>query len=360
MSDANHPVSHVHISTATLLKGILLVLFFVFLYVLKDVIIILLFAIIIASTITPFANWLDAKGFPRLLGVLILYLAVSGLAIFGMSLVVPYIADEISQLSTTLPAIVEKVSTSLEDVQKGSPQYLDFISEFQNILDSLSVFLQQSSQSVINIVISIFGGIMSFVAVVVISFYFSVMRRGIDNFIESIVPAKYEAYVMDLWKRSEAKVGRWIQGQLLLALIIGLTVYIGLELMGVRFALVLGIAAMALEIVPIVGPVLAAIPAVFLAFLQDPGLGLWVIVFYVVVQQLENHLLVPIVLGKTTGLNPVVVIISLLVGNQLAGISGMILSVPIATIIVEILEDMAKHKEEARHNGTSVISSSSS
>ncbi len=335
-------------------------LFFVFLYILKDVIIIFLFAIIIAAAVTPFANWLDSKGFPRLLGVLILYLALFGMLILVLSLVVPYIADEISQLSTTLPKVVERVSTSLENVQKESPKYLDFVSELQNILDSFSIYLQQSSQSVLSIVINVFGGVMSFIAIVVISFYLSVMKRGIESFIESVVPAKQEAYVMDLWRRSELKVGRWLQGQMLLALIVGLTVYIGLSLMGVRFALIMGILAMAFEIVPIVGPVLAAIPAVLLAFIQDPGLGLWVIVFYVIVQQLENHLLVPVVLGKTIGLNPIVVLMALLIGNQLAGISGMLLSVPLATVIVEILEDLAKHKEEVKHNGISVASSSSS
>lgn len=195
---------------------------------------------------------------------------------------------------------------------------------------------------------------MSFIAIVVISFYLAVMKRGIEGFIESVVPTRHEAYVMDLWRRSEAKVGRWIQGQMLLALIVGLTVYIGLALMGIKFALLMGMLAMIFEIVPIVGPVLAAIPAIILAFLQDPAMGLWVVLFYVAVQQLENHLLVPVVLGKTTGLNPVVVIMALLVGNQLAGISGMLLSVPLATIIVEILEDLAKHKEEVKHNGVAV------
>ena len=346
--------THVHISTLTILRAILLILFFVFLYILKDVIIIFLFAIIIASAISPFANWLDSKGFPRLLGVLLLYLVLFGLVALIFSLIVPYIADETSQLSTTLPRIVERLSISLENVQKESPQYLDFISEVQNILDSFSIYLQQSSQSVLSIIINIFGGIMSFIAIGVISFYLSVMKRGIEGFIESVVPAKNEAYVMDLWRRSELKVGRWLQGQILLALIVGLTVYIGLSFMGVKFALIMGILAMALEIVPMVGPVLASIPAIILAFMQDPGLGLWVIVFYVVIQQLENHLLVPVVLGKTTGLNPIVVLMALLIGNQLAGISGMLLSVPIATIIVEILEDLAKHREEEKHNGVMV------
>ena len=109
---------HVQVTTSTLLKGILLVLFFIFLYILKDVIIIFMFAIIIASSISPFAEWLDSKGFPRLLGVLILYLLVVGMVIFILSQVVPYMATEISQLSVTLPKVLEKLSTSLEDVQK--------------------------------------------------------------------------------------------------------------------------------------------------------------------------------------------------------------------------------------------------
>ena len=345
---------HVQLTTATLVRAVLLILFFAFLYILKDVIIIFMFAIIMASAVTPFANWLDSRGLPRLFGVLTLYLVVFGLVIFVLSLVVPYVADEIAQLSSTLPKIIERFSTSLEQVQQGSPQYFDFISEVQNILDTFSVYLQQSSQSVLSLIVSIFGGVMSFIAIIVIAFYLSVMKRGIESFIESIVPAKHEAYIMDLWRRSEMKVGRWLQGQFLLALIVGLTVYIGLSLMGIKFALVMGILAMILEIVPIVGPVLAAIPAIALAFLQDPGMGLWVVLFYVAVQQLENHLLVPVDLGKTTGLNPVVVIMALLIGNQLAGISGMVLSVPVATIIVEMLDDLAKHKEEAKHNGTPV------
>ena len=105
---------------------------------------------------------------------------------------------------------------------------------------------------------------------------------------------------------------------------------------------------MVLELVPMVGPVIAAIPAVALAFFQAPSLGLWVLLLYIFVQQLENHVLVPIILGKTLGLNPVVVIISLLIGQQLAGIPGMVLSVPIATIIVEMLDDVARQKESRR------------
>ena len=339
---------HVEISAASILKAILLVLFFVFLYLLKDVIIIVFFAIIVASAISPFANWLDSKKFPRLLGVLLLYLSVLGLIVLVFSLVIPFVSEDISQLSVALPQLLEKASTALEEAQSSSPKFLDFVSELQNMLDGLSSYLQQAAQSIVGMVISILGGVMSFIAILIISFYLSVTRKGVEGFLGSVVPEKYENYIVDLWKRSEAKVGQWLQGQLLLALLIGLMVYVGLALMGIKFALVLGILAMLLEVVPIIGPVIAAIPAVFFAFMQSPSLGLWVILFYVIVQQLENHILVPLVFGKTIGLNPVVVIIALLVGSQLAGIVGMILAVPIATIIVEMLDDLAKHKESRR------------
>ena len=118
--------------------------------------------------------------------------------------------------------------------------------------------------------------------------------------------------------------------------------------MKIKFALILGMMMIVLELVPMVGPVLGAIPAALLAFLQSPTLGLWVVVFYVVVQQLENHVLVPLILGRTLNLNPIVVIIALLIGNQLAGIPGMILAVPMATIIVEMVDDIARQKESRR------------
>ncbi len=347
-SRTSHKHIHIEVSTSSIMKLVAIVLAVIFIYILKDVFIVFLFALIIASAIIPFANWLESKGLPRLFGVLGLYLVFFGMVVLVLSLVIPSIANDLSQLNSTLPKIVDKVSTSLENVQKGSPQYLDFISEIQNLLDTFSAYLQQSSQSVIGLIVNVFGGLLSFVAIIISSFYLSVMKKGIESFIHSVVPSDNESYISDLWKRVEAKVGKWLQGQLLLALIMGLIVYIGLSLMGIKFALILALLAMALEIVPMAGPVLAAIPAVFLAFLQSPSLGLWLIVFYVVVQQLESQVLVPLVLGKTTGLNPVVVIIAILVGAQLAGIAGMLLSVPVATIIVEMLDDLAKHKESKR------------
>jgi predicted PurR-regulated permease PerM len=179
------------------------------------------------------------------------------------------------------------------------------------------------------------------------------MKQGPAGFFRSVLPAKYEDYVISLWKRAEHKVGRWLQAQLLLALSVGLFVFVGLSLLNVKYALLLGIVAMVLEIVPIVGPVISAVPGVILAFAQSPTLGLWVLVFYVAVQQIEAHVLTPLILGKTLGLNPVTVIIALLIGGTLAGLLGILLSVPVAVVIVEILDDLARQKESRRTAGAS-------
>jgi predicted PurR-regulated permease PerM len=343
-----------NIGTSTIFKIIFIILCFVLLYLIKDVLIILFMAIIIASAVGPFANWLEQRKIPRLLGVLVLYLALFGLLVFLLSLVVPFISLEIGQLTQALPKFISNLSGALEKAQQTTTShYFDFFSEIQNLLDGFSQFLQISAGSALNLVINIFGGVLSFAAVIVISFYLSVMRQGTVGFIKSVLPAKYEDYVLSLWKRAEHKVGRWLQGQLLLALSVGLFVFIGLSLLNVKYALLLGIVAMILEIVPIVGPVVSAIPGVILAFAQSPVLGVWVLVFYVAVQQIEAHVLTPLILGKTLGLNPVTVIIALLIGGTLAGIIGILLSVPVAVVIVEILDDLAKQKESRKAAGAS-------
>ncbi len=339
----------IHIETSSIFRVIFIILALVFLYLVRDVIVILFFAIIIASAVGPFANWLESKKFPRLLGVLLLYLAFFGLVVFLLSLVVPFVAAELGQLTQALPKFVSSLSGALEKAQQtSSSRYFDFFSEIQNILDSFSQYLFAYSQSALSLIINIFGGALSFLAIIIISFYLSVMRRGIVGFISSVIPEKYEDYVISLWKRAEFKVGRWLQGQLLLALSVGLVVFVGLSLMNVKYALLLGILAMFLEIVPIVGPVLSAIPGLILAFTQSPTLGLWVLVFYVAVQQIESHVLTPLILGKTIGLNPVTVILALLIGGKVAGILGILIAVPVAVIIVAILDDLAKQKESRR------------
>lgn len=333
------------IKTGTIIKVCAVLLAAVLLYFLRDVLVILFFAIVIASAVHPFVNWLEEKRIPRLLSVIFFYLIFASLLVMFFSLVIPTAAFEVNQLAQTLPKFFSEISNALEGAQSSG--YSNFVTTLQNTLDSSSQFLAISSASILNFVVGIFGGIVSFLAILVISFYLSVMRQGVPDFLRSVLPDAYERYAIGLWRRAEHKVGRWFQGQLLLALSVGLTVFVGLSLFNIKYALILGIIAMIFELVPVVGPVMSAIPAILLAFSQSPSLGIWVTVFYVVLQQAESHLLAPMILGKTVGLHPVTVVIALLIGAKLAGILGILLAVPAAVIIVEVLDDMAVQRRSS-------------
>lgn len=340
------PSMTIDIEARTIIKIIAVLLAVVLLYLLRDVLVILFFAIMIASAVGPFASWLEERRIPRLLSVIVLYLVFFGLIGVLLSLVIPVLSYELSQLAQALPKFFAGVNNALENAQ-GS-RYFGFLGDLQGILDSFSKFLQVSSGSLISFIINIFGGIISFVAIIVLSFYLSVMKQGVSVFFKSLLPEAYQEYAIGLWKRAEFKVGKWFQGQLLLALAVGLVVFVGLSLLHVKYALLLGIIAMIFEIVPIVGPVLSAIPGLMLAFTQSPTLGLWVLLFYLVVQQLEGHVLAPLILGKTLGLHPVTVVIALLIGAKLAGILGILLAVPVAVVIVEVLDDMAEQRQSRK------------
>ncbi len=187
---------------------------------------------------------------------------------------------------------------------------------------------------------------MSFVLIIVFSIYFAVQETGIDDFLRVVTPVRHEKYVLSLWKRSQDKIGKWMQGQLLLGLIVGILIYLGLTILSIPHALLLAVLAGLFELIPVFGQFLAALPAVALAF-SDGGVtgALFVIGLYVVVQQFEAHLIYPLVVKKVVGVPPLLVILALLVGAKLAGFLGILLSVPIAAAIQEFVSDIQKTKD---------------
>jgi predicted PurR-regulated permease PerM len=161
----------------------------------------------------------------------------------------------------------------------------------------------------------------------------------------SVVPIRHQPYIMQLINRMQKKIGMWLRGQLILSLIIFALTYIGLLILGVKYALVLALIAGLTEFIPYLGPLLAAIPAVFLAFTQSPMLAVFVAVLYYVIQLTENNILVPKIMQKAVGLNPIVSIAVLLIGFQLAGVVGAILSIPVATAASVFFKDVLDGKE---------------
>lgn len=162
----------------------------------------------------------------------------------------------------------------------------------------------------------------------------------------SVVPTKYQPYFTHLANRMQMKIGKWLRGQLFLSLIIFLLSWLGLSVLGVKYALVLAVFAGVTELIPYFGPFIGGVPAVLIAFTQSPTLAILVIVLYVVIQLIENHVLVPKVMQKAVGLNPVVTIIVILIGAKLAGILGIILAVPVTTALGVAAKDLIEYKKK--------------
>lgn len=333
----------IEISTWTIVKVLLFIVGFIALYVIRDVVLILLLSIVIASAIDPGVRKLQQFRFPRPLAVLSIYIATIAVFTFVFYLLVPPFVGELRNFATTFPTSLERMFSELQlRLNDSFSISADTLTERLNtfINGTIAAFFSTGS----SIGSSLFGGALSFVFVVVLSFYFAVQEHGITNFLKIVTPLKHEAYAINLWARSQGKIGKWLQGQLLLGVLVGVLVYLGLLLLGVKYALILALFAAIFEIIPIFGPILAAIPGVIFAFIQAPILGAWVALLYVIVQQMENHLIYPLVVRKAVGVPPLLVIIALLVGRKLGGFIGFVLAVPIASVILEYVNDIAKEK----------------
>lgn len=349
----------IDISSGTILRVILIVVAFAFLWFIRDIVLIVLLSIVIASAVDPPVSWLQARGLPRVFGVLAIY--VAAVLVLGalLYLVVPPLVGELQALARQFPMLVEQLFLQLQDsavlsnqnvLFEGFGDYLGAVAEKLSFPQPqvLNGNLGRSLSSLVAGVFVLVGGVFSTVLVVIISFYLAVRERGIEGFLRSVTPLKHEAYVLDLWRRTQQKMGRWVQGQLILAAIVGVLMYIGLYFLGVPFALVLAILGGMLELVPMVGPILAAIPAVIIAFFQGPLTGVLTTALYLLINPLENHLLVPQIMRKTLGLSPVTIIIALLVGARLGGIVGMLLALPAAAALNELFNDLTeRHKRAA-------------
>jgi predicted PurR-regulated permease PerM len=320
----------ISISTGTILKIIAIVTLLWFVWFVRDILAVMFVALLLAALIDPAADWFSVKKLPRSLAVILIYfvlLCVLALVVFMM-----------------IPPVVEQVTALLSNFGYYD-QMAAYIERFSslNLGDNVADNLGQvttSLQHIFSTLAGFIGGIAALVIILVLAFYMVVEEESARHFFKSVAPKKYQPHLAKLFTKMQKKIGMWLRGQLLLGLIVGIISYIGLKILGVQYALVLAIMAGLFEIVPYIGPVAAAIPAVILALLQSPVTGLSVAVLYIVIQWLENNILVPKIMQKVTGLNPIVSIVALLVGLKVAGIIGAILAVPVATMIAVLLEDL--------------------
>ena len=340
--------SNIVISTGTMVRAILLLLLVAALFYLQDLVLVVLTAVVIASAIEPATKWFVKYKFPRLVSVMIVYLLfLTFLLSFFYFFLPPVLSDMINFLAV-LPSYLDTFDSSSpfqESVFLGTQSVVDTFS-ITNVVTELRALFSNVSESFLATVTFVFGGVFSFVLIIVFSFYFEVQKTGIDDFLRIISPVKYQKEIISLWKRSQVKIGLWMQGQIILAVIVGMLVYLGLTILGVKYALLLAVIAAIFELIPVFGPILSSIPAILIGFVDGGATtGLLVIGLYIIIQQFENHLIYPLVVTKVVGVPPLLVILALLVGAQLAGFLGIILAVPIAAVIQEFVSDLQRKKE---------------
>ncbi len=330
-------------------KGALVVFLAYALFKISQILLVILVAIVIATAIEPALERGRRHGLPRIISAIIVYLGSAGiLLIVFYFLLLPLIA-EVSSFINTLQiysnafsndTILSQLFANQEVFGGISTPFI--MGELSSYLNSFSTLL---SQGVFSTASLIFGGALSFILIVVLSFYLVVQEDGLGKLLEVIVPVRHEKYVLGLWRRAQKKIGLWLQGQLLLGVVVAFLVYLGLTIIGVPNALLLAVLAGLFELIPIFGPIISAIPAIFSAY---SALGmteaLVVIALYLFIQQLENHVIYPMVVKKVVGVPPLVSILAILIGGQLAGFLGIVISVPVAVVVMEILSDLEQTK----------------
>ncbi len=334
----------ISISTGTLIRFILVLVMFYFFYFIRDIVLILLTAIVIASAVEPGTRWFMRRKIPRVPAVLIIYLGTATVFVGAIYFfLIPLVQDSATFLST-LPSYSETLSQATS-TQSGFFGGISNTFSIPGLIDGANAVLQNLSSGFFGTVNVAFGGIISFFLIIVLSFYLAMQTDGVGKFLRVVAPIQYEEYIVDLWTRSKEKIGLWMQGQILLAFLVAVLAFLGLTLIGVREALVLSFLAGLFEIIPLFGAFLAAAPAVLVASI-DGGLsvGLMVAGLFLIIQQFESQLVYPLVVKKVVGVPPIISILALVIGAKLAGFLGVILAVPLAAVLIELLSDYEKGK----------------
>lgn len=314
----------IDISHKTVIFIALFVLTAWIIYLIRDLLIILFVAAVFVSGLSPMVEFFNKLRFPKVLSITITYLIIA-FVVAGLIIgIFPPLLEESTKLAAVTPTLMAQFF-NITNIDKSV-----FSSEITSI-----------SKNLFSITISLFDNLLTVIFLLVLTFYMLLEKENLENRISSLFINKKER-VKRLIVKIEEKLGAWLQGQLILSLLIGFMSYIGLTILNIPYALPLALMAGVLEVIPVIGPIISAIPAIFLALTVSPILSVVVAAMYLVIQQLENHLIVPQVMKRAVGLNPLIVILAIAIGSRLFGISGALLAVPMAVVIqiiaTEIIE----------------------
>lgn len=282
-------------------------------------------AILLATALNPLADTLTHFRIPRVISILFVYLVFLGLLIGGLTSLVPPLVEQTGNLVERLPVIFDDAGAWLETVGISGVNG-ELIAGQISQLGSLPA-------NIVRFAISLLSNIIAVFSVLVLTFYLMFERKNLNKYLLLLFGENGEPEARRFVERIETSLGGWVRGELTLMIIIGVTIYIGLLLLGIPYALPLAILAGILEIVPVIGPVISGVPAVLIALTISPFMAAATFALYFLVQQFENNLIVPKVMEKAIGVNPLITIIVIAIGAKLAGVAGALLAVPVFLVL---------------------------
>jgi predicted PurR-regulated permease PerM len=319
-------------------------------FLVRDVLLLLYISGLLAIGFSPIVRLIErqqvlpigSRRFPRWLAILVLYLVILGVISLVVALVAPPLADQARQFWRAKNEMFEQAQQFL--ISKG------LLRERLSFQEAVAAApgaggSEAISRTIFSAVVGVAGGILGLLTILILTFYLLVDAGSLRRFFLQFFPARKRSRVDAATQAITTKVSAWLGGQLFLAGVIGTTSAVGLWLLGIPFFYVLALISGIGEMIPIVGPVLAAIPAIAVAATVSVKKVLLVVIFFVVQQQVENHVLVPKVMSRQVGLSPAIVITALLIGGKLMGIPGAILAVPTAAILQVLFTEWMNSRE---------------
>jgi predicted PurR-regulated permease PerM len=323
---------HVHkieISAKTIIFAVVLLILLQAVWIVRELIFSFIIAFIVMSAFNPVVTWFEKWRIPRVISTLIVFaLTITGIG-FLFAWLIPPVVKETTVLFKNFPEY-------LKNFELGSDAKLS-----ENLFSQYGTSVTNGAFDFLR---STFSNVIFLISTIFFSFYFLIEEHVIRRFLMKVFDKKNAGAIAETFDKAELRMRAWLWGQLILMLAIGLVTYIGLTVLGVRYALPLAVFAGLLEIVPILGPTLSAIPAFIVTASQNMFSGLSVIALYFIIQQVENQVLVPVVMRRAVGLNPILTLAALIVGGKLGGILGLLLAIPITLCVETVVSEMANMK----------------
>ncbi len=325
------------------------------LFLVRDVLLLIYVSALLAIGFSPLIRLLErqrilpigTRRLPRWLAILVLYVAILGVAVGIGFLVVPPLVTQAREFWAQLPTMIERGQQFL--VERG------LLGQPITVRDILQQAPMRPGADAVGTLLGavwgVVGGVVGVVTILILTFYLLVESESILTTFVRLFPRERRPRVEAVSREITRKVSAWLGGQILLAAVIGSTAAVGLGLLGVPYFYVLAVIAAVGEVIPVVGPVPPAIPGIAVAFSVSGSKALWVALFYLAQQQLEGHILVPKVMQRQVGVSAVTVIVALLIGSSLLGIVGALLAVPTAAIVQVLVQELVLRDDASDEPG---------